>query len=196
MNPHLRIFGMVCLLLTSYAMAADSASPTADDLFEIVSTIRSEAEADRPNDPRHYSREWLELALRDIASSRAERQSDLNYERDALLASFSTFQVLDAVYKYEMVSTPNSPVSLQLRASSCGTPYLLTIGFRYEDGMWRLSHYASSTAPEHVSWYRVGLKPVQTWAPIPPRDRSRYLSESNLGQALGLSINPKNGTCL
>jgi|SRR6185369_2178947 len=198
MKPFRLLQGLILTTwMTTVAFATDPQPPSADELFSLVSAIRQSASATHISDPGAFSRERLEEALRNIDSSAEEpSRPGLNWERDTLLTSLAWLHWFDEVYSYALSSTELDPIALSMQVTVCGKyPSMLTLGFRYEEGLWRIHSMVSSSVKSSTSWFREGLQPVKSWPHVPSRDRSRYFNESRAGKSLGMNVKPKKEEC-
>jgi hypothetical protein len=182
------------------AIAADAVSPaterpvTADELFGVfvamkASTVETDLIA-RNEDPRFYSREWLDDAIRSaLEASKQPEAPDLNWVADSLLTKLSTGIGIERVYRILLIDAGEGKGSLAMQVTdSCQRPSTLTIAYIFEDGAWRIAHVNSDSSKAGQAWFRAGLKPTKEFAHLQLRHRSRYINESNLGKALGLDV--------
>jgi hypothetical protein len=197
MNLHSTILVAIGAASMSTLVNAAEPAPTPTELFSIVSAARVSASSERIVDPGAFARENLEDTLRgiDAAASRAHTDG-LDWERDALLAGLTVLNTFDAVYSVELSVTHVDPTALRMQVTNCGRPSVLTIGFRLEEGLWRMHSFDFDSRMQATSWYRASLKPLQSWTHVPARDRSRYFNESNLGKALDFKFAPKKDDCI
>jgi hypothetical protein len=196
MNPYGMIIAVVCLATIVTSVNASEPEPSADALFAIVSAARVSADSERIVDPGAFARENLEDTLRSIDAAAGRAHSDnLDWTRDALLVGLGALNTFDAVYSIKRSETKTDPVALQMQVTNCGTPSVLTIGFRMEEGLWRMHSFHFDWTKSATSWYRDGLMPVESWKHVRARDRSRYFNESNLGKVLELKLPPTNDKC-
>jgi hypothetical protein len=178
------------------AAASDKGERNANELFAIVSAVRETARADRIVDPGAFSRERLEATLRNIDASVDEASAvGINWEREALLGGLVTLHNFDAVFSYAISSTDFDPIALRMQVTTCGKPWVLTIGFRKEDGLWRINSADFNSTPEAGQWYAVGMKPIRLWPHVKNRETSRQYNESIFGKAMGSGAKPIEDDC-
>jgi hypothetical protein len=188
------------LIPFSEAIAADAVSPatekpvTADELFGVfvamkASTVVAQGVA-RNEDPRFYSREWIDDAIRSaLDASKQPAPPDLNWVQDSLLAKLSIGIGIERVYGISQADAGAGKGSLIMQVTDqCQRPSTLTIGYVFEDGAWRIVHVNSNSTKAGQAWFRTTLKPMKEFAHLQVRDRSRYINESHLGKALGLDV--------
>jgi hypothetical protein len=185
------------LALPVTSSIAAEPTPSANELFTIISAARETARSDRIVDPGAFSRERLERTLRNVdATADDPKREDLDWARDELLAGLAWLHTFDDVYSYELASIDGDPAALKLQVTTCGKkPRLLTLGFRHEEGLWRMNKSVSDSTPAATKWFHSGLKAIHVWPHVTSRDRSRYLNESPIGAALGLKLTPTKDGC-
>ena len=200
-----RLTLLAMLLPFALAQAGNDANgrvtqlPTADDLLgvfiELQSSIVSVHSIALFDDPRFYSRAWLEDAIRNaLKASMQPEAPGLNWVEDSLLSSLVSGLGMHSVYGYALVDAGSERGSLEMRVlDRCNRPYTYTIKFVFEDGAWRISGTKSNSSKTGISWFHPGLQPIKEFASVEVRDRSRYFNESNLGKAIGLDV--KNRPC-
>jgi hypothetical protein len=163
-------------------------SKVADELFAAFVNLRSsivfEESVAQFEDPRFYSRAWLEDAIRSaLHAAKEPDRPGLNWVQDSLLSMLSTSMSVASVYSYELLE----PSALRMRvADDCGRPATFTIQFVYEDGAWRIARTDHDSSETGNTWFKEGMKPTMRFPAIALRNRSRYLNESNLGTSLEL----------
>lgn len=157
----------VLILAAPMTTVAGDVAPSADLLFSIFSAARDEARSGRIADPKFFSRERLEKALRFADGLIEDTQvPGFDMTREGLLDVLSVVEV-DAVYSYEIHPMDDDPVALQLQVMLDGRPVLLTIGFELESGEWRMNNIEVHL--DGRSWYQSDLKPLRTWDRLPAR---------------------------
>jgi hypothetical protein len=165
-----------------------------DELFDVfvamnASTMVTQLVA-RDEDPRFYSRAWIDDAIRSALDDLKEPDApDLNWVADSLLAHLSVGSDIERVYSIGVADALSEKGSLVMQVTDqCQRPSTLTIAYVFEDGAWRIVHVTSNSAKAGQAWFRTALKPMKEFAHLQLRDRSRYINESNLGKALGLDV--------
>jgi hypothetical protein len=195
------LFFALLLLLGPVAAAAGEDSNehtrgtvTADELFKVFEEIKGSTvvlgSVAQYNDPKFYSRAWLEDAVRTALKASVQSEAPgLNWVEDSLLTNVSSGIWVQSVYGYALVdaSPERGWLSMQV-VDECQRPSTFTIEFTFEDGAWRISHTKSDSSLKGTAWFRSDLKPVKEFLPVQLRDRSRYINESNLGRSLGLDV--------
>jgi hypothetical protein len=164
-------------------------SDRASELFTTFVELRHSVGSSQHSDPRFFTREWLERAIRGALASRSQPdRPGLNWVEDSLLTQFGLGLTEDKIYSYKLLNEISGAGDLEMHVTYCNSPSTLTVGFVSEDGAWRVRHINSDTTNKAKSWYRPDLVPLVEFAHIGLRDRSRYLNESNLGTQLGLDV--------
>jgi hypothetical protein len=167
---------------------------TADDLFAVFVALRSSIVYDHSiaqyEDPRFYTRQWLEYAIRSaLAAAKEPDRPGLNWIQDSLLTNFGTTLAVQADYGYELVNSESTHAALLLRVvDECKRPSSYMMDFAFENGAWRVSHTKSVSTTAGKAWFHSGLTLVKEFPHIKLRDRSRYLNESILGKTMGLNV--------
>jgi hypothetical protein len=180
---------VVGLSAEANAFDAPAPRPSAEQLFEIVTALRSADVSGHAEDPRYFSRSWLEQSIgKTNAAVDQPEVSGLNWVKDSFLASMNVVSTIERVYSYSLVHRNDAGVALQMQTFGCSKPGTLILTFLFEEGAWRISGSSSDTTREGTSWYRAELVPIKRWPAIPQRDRSRYFNESTLGKTLGLNV--------
>jgi hypothetical protein len=163
-------------------------SDTASELFRTFVELRHSVTANH-SDPRFFTREWLERAIRGALASRNQPdRPGLNWVEDSLLTLFGLGLTEDKIYSYKLLNEIPGSGDLEMHVTYCNSPSTLTVNFVSEDGAWRVRHINSDNTKKAKTWYRPDLVPLVEFAHIELRDRSRYLNESNLGTELGLDV--------
>jgi hypothetical protein len=191
---------LIALIPVAAAVAGEDSpvlkgnTATADELFAVfvamkASTVVMQLIAQN-EDPRFYSREWIEDAVRSAVRVAAQPEATgLNWVEDSLLASLSVGIAVERVYRVELIDAGTGKESLAMQVTdSCQRPSTLTITYVYENDAWRIAHVNSDSSKAGQAWFRAGLKPLKEFAHVQLRDRSRYFNESNLGKGLGLNV--------
>jgi hypothetical protein len=141
------------------------------------------------SDPRFFTREWLERAIRGALASRSQPdRPGLNWVEDSLLTQFGLGVTEDKIYSYKLLNEVRGGGDLEMHVTYCNSPSTLTVSFVSEDGAWRVRQINFDTTKKAEAWYRPDLVPLAEFAHIELRDRSRFFNESNLGNALGLDV--------
>jgi hypothetical protein len=172
--------------------AERSTSVSADALFSVFVDLRSSITFDHSiaqyEDPRFYTRAWLEDAVKSALN--AAKQPDhagLNWVQDSLLAKLSAAMIVQSVYSYQLVKPAPTDGSLQMHVTdACNRPSTYTIEFAFEDGAWRIARTNHDSSKGGQAWLKNDLKPIKEFPTITLRDRARYFNESTLGTALRL----------
>jgi hypothetical protein len=165
----------------------------ASELFDVFVSIRASASRTRNSryeDPRYFSREWLERSIRSaLVATKGSGEPNLNWVEDALLSHLAISLGVKAVYAYELRGSNDDRAALALQVTdACMRPSTFTINFIYEDDAWRVDATKSDSTPKGKEWFRAGMPPVREFQELRLRDRSRYFSESASGQAIGLDV--------
>jgi hypothetical protein len=206
MKTKLRFAWIAGLTLMSAATVGTTASsadrPTtvsADELFSVFVDLRSSITFDHSiaqyEDPRFYTRAWLEDAIKSALN--AAKQPDrpgLNWVQDSLLAKLSSSMAVQSVYSYQLIKPATNYAGLQMHVTdACKRPATYTIEFAFEDGAWRIAHTNHDSSKGGQAWFKNELKPIKEFSPIALRDRARYFNEGTLGTTLGLNV--QNNDC-
>ena len=200
-NIYLALAMVLTLMSAATGRIASSAehSVTADQLFAVFGNLRSSISFDNSiaqyEDPRFYTRAWLEDAIESaLNASKQPDRPGLNWVQDSLLTKLSATMSVRSVYSYQLVKESANHAGLQMHVTdACKRPATYTIEFTLEDNEWRIAHTNHDSSKGGQSWFKPGLKPVKEFPSITLRDRARYFNESNLGTSLGLEV--KNHDC-
>ena len=185
--------------VTIGATASSSAPPTtvgADELFAAFVDLRSSIVLDHEiaqyEDPRFYTRAWLEDAIKSALN--AAKQPDrpgLNWAQDSLETKLSSSMAVQSVYSYQLVEPSPNRADLQMYVTdACKRPATYTIEFALEDGAWRIARTNHDSSKSGQAWFKSDLNPIKEFPSITLRDRTRYFNEGALGTALGLNVTP------
>lgn len=168
-------------------------SDRASELFRTFVELRHSVGNSQHSDPRFFTREWLERAIRGALASRSQpERPGLNWVEDSLLTQFGLGLTEDKIYSYKLLNEVPGGGDLEMHVTYSHSPSTLTVSFVSEDGAWRVSNINSDTTKKAKTWYRPDLVPLVEFAHIELRDRSRYLNESNLGTELGLDVESRH----
>jgi hypothetical protein len=179
--------------------AERSTGISADELFAVFVDLRTSITFDHSiaqyEDPRFYTRAWLEDAVKSaLRSTKEPDRPGLNWAQDSLLAKLSAAMVVQSVYSYELAQSEPGATGLQMHVTDrCNLPSTYTIQFVLEDGAWRIASTNHDSSKSGQAWFKPDLKPIKEFPSITLRDRTRYFNESNLGTSLGLKV--KNHDC-
>jgi hypothetical protein len=181
------------IVLTAAAAAGSAQEPaaeqsdTATELFRTFVEIRHSVGNSQHSDPRFFTREWLERAIRGALASRSQPdRPGLNWVEDSLLTQFGLGLTVDRIYSYKLLNETSGRGDLEMHVTYCNSPSTLAVSFVSEDGAWRVRGTKSDSTKK--TWYRPDLAPLVEFEHIDVRDRSRYFNEGNLGTALGLDV--------
>ena len=166
----------------------------ADDLFAVFVSIRTSTlysrEAGEYEDPRFFSRLWLERSIKSaLAASKEGEKGGLDWVEDSLLAHLAITLGVKTVYSHELGNSTLGDAALVLHVSDeCGRPSTYTVDFTREGDTWKVSGTKSDTTEKGVSWFHADMPPVKEFPLVKLRDRSRYFNGSTLGKGIGLNV--------
>jgi hypothetical protein len=150
-------------------------SKIADELFSVFVDLRSSANfeaSDAPfEDPRFYSRLWLEDAIKSALHAAKEHdRPGLNSVQETLLMKLSSSMSVESVYSYELVE----PSTLRVRVTdACGRPAINTTQFVFEDETWRIARTTHDSSKTGTAWFKEGMKPTKQFAAPQGKDPCR-----------------------
>lgn len=181
---------------TTASSAEPSTTVSADELFARFTDLRSSITFDHSiaqyEDPRFYTRAWLEDAIKSALN--AAKQPDrpgLNWAQDSLETKLSSSMAVQSVYSYQLVEPSPNRADLQMYVTdACKRPATYTIEFALEDGTWRIARTNHDSSKSGQAWFKSDLNPIKEFPSITLRDRTRYFNEGALGTALGLNVTP------
>ena len=184
------------LLSTTMGRTTANAEPsaTAAELFAVFVDLRSSISFDHSiaqyEDPRFYSRAWLEDAIKSaLTAAKQPDRPGLNWVQDSLMAKLSVAVVVQSVYSYQFAKPESGYAGLQMHVTdACKRPATYTIEFALEDGAWRIARTNHDSSKNGQAWFKNDLKPLTEFLSITLRDRARYLNESTIGTALDLKV--------
>ena len=158
---------VLCFALMSAATigtTASSAEPSttisADELFAVFVDLRSSITFDHSiaqyEDPRFYTRSWLEDAIKSaLNAGKQPERPGLDWVQDSLLAKLSSSMAVQSVYGYQLAELSANRASLQMHVTdACKRPAIYTIEFAFEDGAWRIARTNHDSSKGGQAWFK------------------------------------------
>jgi hypothetical protein len=163
----------------------------ASDLYQQFRTARLALSAEGTHAlVPFYSRTLLEVALSSAIRASTLPDAGYNRERYILYDFFGRLGDIKSVYDATAGADKGGIRSLSLRVlrQRCSDPALVTIEYRIEAGVPRISQIGIDTTPDATSWFRAELNAVESFPPYADIDRVPARMESF--QALGRPYRP------